>query len=128
MKKTLDCSYSHEDANGCTQVDTLYLTIYENVSSEFTITTEDSCHLWNGVSYCTSGDYTQILQTAHGCDSVVTLHLTITVGIDDHNLAGSMKIYPNPTTDVVNVQCTMNNFIKLVADDETIAIRKVVKQ
>jgi hypothetical protein len=37
------------------------------------------------------------------------LHLTITVGIDDHNLGASMNIYPNPTTGVVNVECTMNN-------------------
>ena len=34
---------------------------------------------------------------------------TITVGIEDHNLGASMMVYPNPTTGVVNVQCTMNN-------------------
>jgi len=34
---------------------------------------------------------------------------TITVGIEDHNLGASMTVYPNPTTSVVNVQCTMNN-------------------
>ena len=32
---------------------------------------------WNGVIYTTSGDYTQTFQTVNGCDSVVTLHLTI---------------------------------------------------
>jgi hypothetical protein len=40
---------------------------------------------------------------------VVTLHLTITVGIDDYNLAISMTLYPNPTSDLVNVQLTINN-------------------
>ena len=34
---------------------------------------------------------------------------TITVGIEDHNLGASMKVYPNPTTGVVKVECTMNN-------------------
>lgn len=34
---------------------------------------------------------------------------TITVGIDDHHLAASMTLYPNPTTGILNVQCTMNN-------------------
>jgi hypothetical protein len=35
---------------------------------------------------------------------VVTKH----VGIDEH-LLNSIKLYPNPANDVVNVQCTMNN-------------------
>ena len=32
---------------------------------------------WNGTTYTESGDYTQNLTTLHGCDSIVTLHLTI---------------------------------------------------
>ena len=39
----------------------------------------------------------------------MTLHQAITVGIDDHNLGASMTVYPNPTTGIVNVECTMNN-------------------
>ena len=103
-----DYTYSHADANGCTQVDTLHLTIFYNESSEFSIVTEDSCYTWNDQSYCTSGDYTQNLQSIHGCDSVVTLHLTITVGVDDYD-GFDFKIYPNPTSNIVNVQFTMNN-------------------
>jgi len=97
---------------GYDSVVTLHLTVNPSVSSEFSITTEEPCYTWNSESYCASGDYTQTLQTIHGCDSVVTLHLTITVGIDDHNLGASMTVYPNPTTGVVNVQCTMNNVQK----------------
>lgn len=94
---------------------------------------------------------------------------TITVGVEDYD-GFDFKVYPNPTTGVVNVQCTMNNvqlsgteihiadmygklvrtvetvhepflqridisdlangvyFVKWVADDRTIAVRKVVKQ
>ena len=102
-------TYTHEDANGCTQVDTLHLTIDVDVVTEFTVTTADTCYIWNGQTYCTSGDYTQSFETVDGCDSVVTLHLTITVGIDDYDLANAMKLYPNPTSDLVNVQLTMNN-------------------
>ena len=40
---------------------------------------------------------------------MVTLHLTITVGIDAHDLSAIMTVYPNPTAGIVNVQCTMNN-------------------
>ena len=32
---------------------------------------------WNGTTYSESGDYTQNLTSLHGCDSIVTLHLTI---------------------------------------------------
>lgn len=32
---------------------------------------------WNGTTYTESGDYIQNLTTLHGCDSIVTLHLTI---------------------------------------------------
>ncbi len=96
-------------ASGCDSVVTLHLTVHPSVSSDFSVECPDSCYTWNSETYCTSGDYTQTFQTIHGCDSVVTLHLTITVGIDDHNLAASMTVYPNPTTGIVNVQCTMNN-------------------
>ncbi|MBR5983577.1 MAG: T9SS type A sorting domain-containing protein [Bacteroidales bacterium] len=32
---------------------------------------------WNDVEYTTSGDYMQMLTATNGCDSIVTLHLTI---------------------------------------------------
>jgi hypothetical protein len=102
-------TYEYNNENGCASVDTLHLTINFAQSAEFSVTTADSCYTWNAETYCASGDYTQTLQTVHGCDSIVTLHLTITVGIDDYNLGASMTVYPNPTTGVVNVQCTMNN-------------------
>ena len=38
-----------------------------------------------------------------GCDSVVTLHLTITVGIDDHDFAG-IEVFPNPTSNILNIK------------------------
>ena len=94
---------------GCDSVVTLHLTVNPTEESEFSISTPDSCYTWNAESYCTSGDYTQTLETVHGCDSIVTLHLTITVGIDEHHLGASMTVYPNPTTGVVNVECTMDD-------------------
>ena len=103
-----DYTYSHADGNGCTQVDTLHLTIFNDESSEFSIVTEDSCYTWNSQTYCASGDYTQTFQTVHGCDSVVTLHLTITVGVDNYD-GFDFKVYPNPTSNIVNVECIMKN-------------------
>ena len=97
------------NAAGCNAMASATVNVWQPATSEFSIVTEEPCYSWNNIDYCTSGDYTQTLQTIHGCDSIVTLHLTITVGIDDHNLGASMTVYPNPTNDIVKVQCTMNN-------------------
>lgn len=97
------------NAAGCDAMASTTVNVWQSATSEFTIECPDSCYIWNGESYCQSGDYTQTFQTIHGCDSVVTLHLTITVGIDDQDLATSMTVYPNPTTSVINVQFTINN-------------------
>ncbi|MBR1991887.1 MAG: T9SS type A sorting domain-containing protein [Bacteroidales bacterium] len=52
------------------------------------------------------------LLTQHGCDSIVTLTLTIepcdTNGINENGMA-NLTLYPTPTTGMVNVQFTMNN-------------------
>ena len=82
--------------------------VWQPATSEFSVQCPDSCYTWNDVDYCQTGDYTQTLQTVHGCDSVVTLHLTITVGIDNHD-GFDFNVFPNPTNGVINVQCTMNN-------------------
>ena len=71
-----DYTYTHDDANGCTQVDTLHLTIYHASADEFVATACES-YTWNEQTYTTSGDYVQTFEDIHGADSTVTLHLTI---------------------------------------------------
>ena len=97
------------NAAGCSSMADAIVNVWQPATSEFTVECPDPCYEWNGESYCQSGDYTQTLQTVHGCDSVVTLHLTITVGIEDHDFAASMTVYPNPTNGIVNIQFTDNN-------------------
>ena len=38
----------------------------------------DGVYTWNGTTYTASGEYTQQFTDIHGCDSIVTLHLTAT--------------------------------------------------
>ena len=71
-----DYTYSHTDANGCTQVDTLHLTIFTPANTSLTVT-ECGSYTWNGLTYTTSGDFIYSHADAHGCTQVDTLHLTI---------------------------------------------------
>ncbi len=96
------------NAAGCNAMASATVTIWQPATTEFSIECPDSCYIWNGESYCQSGDYTQTLQTIYGCDSIVTLHLTTSVGINNRD-DFDFKVYPNPTNSVVNVQCIMNN-------------------
>lgn len=89
---------------GCNAMASATVNVWQPASSEFTIVTEEPCYTWNDIEYCTSGDYTQTLQTIHSCDSVVTLHLTITVGVDDYDLSKFIIVYPNPTSNVVHIK------------------------
>ena len=93
---------------GCNAMSSATVNVWQPATSEFSIECPDSCYTWNGQAYCATGDYTQTLQTIHGCDSVVTLHLTITVGVDDYDRF-DFKVYPNPTSNIVNVECIMKN-------------------
>ncbi|MFT7085816.1 MAG: gliding motility-associated-like protein [Vicingaceae bacterium] len=66
------------NAVGCDSVITLDLTINQSTASSFSIT---SCDTYNwalsGVTYTISGSYNDTIPNAVGCDSVLTLILTI---------------------------------------------------
>lgn len=78
---TGDYTFSHLDNNGCTQVDTLHLTINTPVVTEVYDTACDS-YTWHGNTYTASGDYQRTRTSAlpGGCDTTITLHLTVNYG------------------------------------------------
>lgn len=92
------------DIYGCTVFDTITLNVWQTFSTEFTISTSDSCCYWNDQNYCQTGDYVQVFQTVHGCDSVVTMHLTVSVGVEECNRNNAYRIFPNPTDGRVVLQ------------------------
>ena len=55
---------------------TLILTINQNETSQENISTCNNYN-WNGNTYSQSGSYLDTLQTVNGCDSIITLNLTI---------------------------------------------------
>ncbi len=73
-----DYTYAHEDVNGCTQVDTLHLTIKNSTIGVDVQTACDSYTWIDGIEYTASNnEATFTMENAAGCDSVITLNLTI---------------------------------------------------
>ena len=71
------------DTLGCQGTDTVAVTVLENATSSLTQTALDSYTL-NGQTYTQSGTYTQTVPAANGCDSIITLNLTLNfTGIHD---------------------------------------------
>jgi hypothetical protein len=65
-------------ANGCIRSDTLNLTIHQSSTATVTVNAING-FVWpvNGSVYTQSGNYTATLVNAKGCDSIITLQLTI---------------------------------------------------
>lgn len=92
------------NAVGCDSTTTLRLTIHYSWYDTIRVDTTGS-YDWNGITYTESGVYPWILQTEEGCDSIVTLILTLqSVGINSAILQNEYKIYPNPTYGIVTIE------------------------
>ena len=67
-----------QTVNGCDSIVTLNLTVNPVESTNLTAAIcEGSAYTENGFNVSEAGTYTQNLQTINGCDSIVTLNLTI---------------------------------------------------
>ena len=85
------------DTLGCVGVDTVVVTVLENSTSSMSETALDS-YTWpvNGQTYTQSGTYTDTLVNAVGCDSVITLNLSMEhTGIGEFNQV-QFYLIPNP--------------------------------
>ncbi len=74
-----DYTQTFTSAQGCDSIVTLHLTIYHAQTSDdyMEICDNELPYIWQGVVFTTAGTRTVTLQTAHGCDSIVTLHLDV---------------------------------------------------
>src|SRR5678809_594265 len=78
---TTSGDYNFTIANGaCTDTVILHLTIGQPETGEFSASGCDNYTLPWGTVVTASGDYTNVYQTALGCDSTVTAHITIGTG------------------------------------------------
>lgn len=89
------------DSAGCQSADTLTVFINQPTNSTLNETALDSFTL-NGQTYNQSGTYTQVIPNAAGCDSTITLNLSLDfTGLLE--LDNSFTISPNPAKDQLNV-------------------------
>ncbi len=92
-------------SNGCSaNSGNIIISSGQSTSSTLDVTALDAYTL-NGIEYTTPGTYTQVIQNEAGCDSTITLNLTLTVGIDDLN-AVVYEVYPNPTADQFTIDAS----------------------
>lgn len=86
----------------CTDTVDLQITVNQGSASTQNISGLNSLTL-NGQTYTTSGTYTQVIPNQAGCDSTITLNLTMNyTGIEENN-SNFISIFPNPTTTNVDV-------------------------
>jgi hypothetical protein len=64
------------NTDGCTQVDSLDLIIY-NATTSIDVQSACDSYTWNGVTYTSSGQHVYSTTNANGCDSIAILSLTI---------------------------------------------------
>ena len=60
-----------------------------------------------GINYTTAQTFNEVFTTSEGCDSVVTINLTVNVcsGIDDIAFK-NLNVYPNPSNGIINLNIT----------------------
>jgi predicted metallopeptidase len=115
-------TYVLTNAAGCDSVVTLDLTINHSVTVEYSlvISEDDPPYTIGDTTFdpstIQSGDYTFYLTTAAGCDSIIILHLTVT-GVEDYLMSVNMNVYPNPTTDKINIQISTMNHEQLLGTE-----------
>lgn len=92
-------------ASGCDSIATLELTVSSTLTSTVNqiICSNQQIFRWNRKVYTQSGVYIDTLKTSAGCDSVVTLNLTVTPAItENQNIVVCAQSYTLPNGTVVS--------------------------
>jgi hypothetical protein len=107
------------DSLGCQGTDTVVVTVLENATSTLTQTALDSYTL-NGQTYTQSGTYTQTVPAANGCDSTITLNLTLNfTGIYELG-TGAKKLVKITDLNGKNIPRRKNTLMLFIYEDGTV--------
>ena len=104
---------------GCASTASVTLTAEYPTYSHFFVTNENE-YVWNDITYTQSGSYTQTFTGANGCDSIVTLYLTV---VSNGNLdfiteqsSEVLTVYPNPGNGVYHISFDKKEYDVFVYD------------
>ncbi|MFN7611208.1 MAG: T9SS type A sorting domain-containing protein, partial [bacterium] len=97
-------SYTATSVLGCDSLVLLNLTI-NNGSSSIQNETSLNSYFWtiNGQTYTQSGSYTGVIPSVNGCDSVITLNLTLNFTGLNQEEHTDFTLFPNPATDKIAI-------------------------
>lgn len=89
--------------DGCVTTDTVTVNVNTSSSATITATGIDSYTI-NGQTYTASGTYTQTIPNVVGCDSLLTINLTLDfTGIQEQDKT-LFLLYPNPASQTLFIQ------------------------
>jgi|GEM_PF-104662 len=110
--------FNEETIHGCDSIVTLNLTVHPTVAQEYSLSIyEDELpYVWRGNTIpvgTTSGELTFNEETIHGCDSIVTLNLTVQTRTGlAINLETAIMLYPNPARHELRIAIDGNITVK----------------
>ena len=93
---------SLQSVNGCDSIITLTVTEYPTFDTTINATINSGeTYAEFGFNESESGTYVQNLQTVNGCDSTITLNLTVNSSLYDVAELAEITFYPNPTSGIL---------------------------
>jgi hypothetical protein len=115
---------------GCISTDTVWVNVNDASSASITVSAIDS-YTVNGQTYTASGTYTQVLTNAVGCDSLLTINLTLDftgiANLDNQEFL----VFPNPASEVVNIEISpslVGEELKILKTDGSLIEKEVMNE
>lgn len=115
---------------GCVGTDTVWVNVNEANSASITVSAIDS-YTVNGQTYTASGTYTQVLTNAAGCDSLLTINLTLDftgiANLDNQEFL----VFPNPANEVVHIEISpslIGEELKILKTDGSLIEKEVMNE
>jgi hypothetical protein len=120
--------------NNCSNSDTLTITVNPQTSSSINETSIDS-YAWNvtGQTYVESGIYVGVITNQFGCDSTITLNLTISSSsLSQISNTEKLTLFPNPNNGLFEIlvgsELLNSNYTIFSSDGREIFNGKMTKQ
>lgn len=116
------------NAAACDSIITINLTIYQSSSSTLNVSDCNTSYTApSGATYTSSGTYTDIIPNVVGCDSVITINLTLNAPTSSSITASACDTYTAPSGAQYTSSGTYTDIIPNVAGcDSTITINLTV--